>query len=234
MDEKFVSDIKTYAKLFADKKFIDCGYIAVRYEDGILITATKADLNNIEEKDVVFVNDKNIDSFEGNFRAAAVILFCAIRQDSKAEAAVIADSDAILKFSSKRKALMPILDEVSQLCGITVKCATKNVAAEVVTSLSGWRNACFMPDAGAVIKARSLEEVLKATAVLDKACTAQLIADSNGLDTQRMSTASALIEQCVFKFKTAKKFAKSAKEEVKKDEKTVVSAQPEAVAVDTA
>lgn len=235
MNEHQIADIKKYAKLFSDKKFIECGYIAVRNGDGILITETKADFQNLEEKNVVYVNDKNIDSFEGNFRAAAVILFCAIRQDGKAEAAAIVDSDAILKYSSKRKALMPILDEVAQLCGITVKCASKNVAAEIVTSLSGMRNACLMPDAGAVVKARSLQEVFEAVAALDKACSAQLIADSNGLDTYRISSPVALVEQCLYKMKTAKSFKKalqSTDKSAKQDSANVPSAQPNAVAPD--
>ncbi len=228
--------IRKYAQSFKAKKFIECGYIAVRDNDGIIITVTKADFDNLKDDDAVFVNDKNIDSFEGNFRAAAVILFCAIRQDKHARAAVIADSDAILKFSSKRKSLMPIIDEVAQLCGISVKCATKNVAAEVVTSLSGCRNACFMPDAGAVIKARSLKEAFDATAVLDKACTAQLIADNCGNDTQHINMFGALIEQTVFRFKTAKELKNQTEGGDNNASETAAqsqpSAQPDAIAED--
>ena len=172
MDRKLMNQISEYAKLFAQKKFIESGYIAVRDGDGIAITVQKADMNNIGENDVVFVNDKNIESYEGNFRAAAVILFCALRQDKASEAAAIVDSDDILSYSSKRKPLQPVMDNVAKLLGVTVKCSSKNVAAEIVTVLSGYRNACFMPDAGAVVKARSLKELLEAVDVLDKACSA--------------------------------------------------------------
>jgi len=105
------------AKRFYERKFIESGYIAVREGDGILINSTGSNLAELKEDDLVFVNDKNIDSFEGNFRAAAVILFCAIRQNKTAEAAAIVDSDSILKFSSKRRTLRPILDDLAQLCG---------------------------------------------------------------------------------------------------------------------
>ena len=205
MDNKIINAISEYAKLFGSKGYIESGYIAVRESDGIAITVAKADLNNIGEDDVVFVNDKNIESFEGNFRAAAVILFCAIRQDKMSEAAAIVDSDAILKYSSKRKPLQPVMDNVAKLLGVTVKCASKNVAAEIVTALSGYRNACLMPDAGAVIKARSLKELIEAVNVLDKACMAELLAEDKG-GTQHLNPLNALIEQVVYKFTTRSEY----------------------------
>jgi len=205
MDESKFSLIKKSAALFKEKKYIESGYVAVRENDGILITASGADLGNLAEQDVVFVNDKNIDTLDGNFRAAAVILFCAIRQDKTATAGAIVDSDNILKFSSKRKTMLPILDELAHLCGISVKCAARNVAAEIVTSLSGQRNACFMPDAGAVVKGRSLEEAFEATAVLDKAANAELLAESKS-GTEHLSMASAFIEHAMFRLKTNKNF----------------------------
>ena len=204
MDSKLINNISEYAKLFSQKKFIESGYIAVRSGDGIAITVQKADLNNIGENDVVFVNDKNIESYEGNFRAAAVILFCAIRQDKMSEAAAIVDSDSILNYSSKRKPLQPVMDNVAKLLGITVKCSSKNVAAEIVTALSGYRNACFMPDAGAIVKARNLKELLEATDVLDKACNAEILAENKG-GTQHINPINAFIEQVVYKFTNKEK-----------------------------
>lgn len=201
-------DIMKYAKQFKDREYIESGYIAVRKDDGILITATGADLANLSEESLVFVNDKNIETFEGNFRAAAVILFCAIRQSKVIEAAAIVDSDSILKLSSKRRALKPILDDLVQLCGVSVKCATKNVAAEVVTALAGQRNACFMPDAGALVRARSIEELLAVTAVLDKASYAELAAEDKG-GTQSMNAVMAFIECMFYKLKSAKSFKKN-------------------------
>ncbi len=57
MDNKIINAISEYAKLFGSKGYIESGYIAVRESDGIAITVAKADLNNIGENDVVFVND---------------------------------------------------------------------------------------------------------------------------------------------------------------------------------
>ena len=197
------SEIVMYAKKFYEMKYIESGYIAMRKDDGILITATGANLASLKDEDLVFVNDKNIETFEGNFRAAAVILFCAIRQSKVIEAAAIVDSDSILKLSSKRRALKPILDDLVKLCGISVKCATKNVAAEVVTALAGQRNACFMPDAGALVRGRSLEELFNAVAVLDKAAHAELVAEDKG-GTQSMNPVEAFLECMLYKLKSSK------------------------------
>lgn len=217
MDSILVNNIGKYAKLFFEKKYIESGYIAVRESDGIVITREKTDLNNIGADSVVFVNDKNIESFDGNFRAAAVILFCVIRQDKTAEAAAIVDSDSILQFSNKRKPLQPVLDSVARYLGITVKCSAKNVAAEIVASLSGYRNACFLPDAGAVVRARSLGELSKAVAALDNACTAELLAENKG-GTQHLNPVNAFTEQVVYRMKTAKAVEAENVENTKKSE----------------
>ena len=113
MNELIVANVNKYAKMLAEKKYLQSGYIAVREEDGIVITNPRIDYTDVKEENLTFVNDKNIETLEGNFRAAAVILFCAIRQDKEANAAAIVDSDSTVEFSKKRKTLMPILDDMN-------------------------------------------------------------------------------------------------------------------------
>ena len=121
MNELIVANVNKYAKMLAEKKYLQSGYIAVREEDGIVITNPRIDYTDVKEENLTFVNDKNIETLEGNFRAAAVILFCAIRQDKEANAAAIVDSDSTVEFSKKRKTLMPILDDMAQVCGVSIK-----------------------------------------------------------------------------------------------------------------
>ena len=83
MNELIVANVNKYAKMLAEKKYLQSGYIAVREEDGIVITNPRIDYTDVKEENLTFVNDKNIETLEGNFRAAAVILFCAIRQDKR-------------------------------------------------------------------------------------------------------------------------------------------------------
>ncbi len=196
-----------YAALLCDGQYIKSGYLAMKKDDGVIINARGAKLNALKEEDIVFVNDKNIESFEGNFRAAAVILYCAVRQDKDISAAAIVDSDSILEFSSKRRPLKPILDDLAQACGVTLKCASKNVAAEIVTSMSKLKRACFMPDAGAVITGRTLDEVYVCAQVLDKACNAELLAEGKG-GTQDMGVISAIVEHLYYRYFYSKKYTK--------------------------
>ncbi len=236
MNEMAVSTISKYAKMLAEKKYIQAGYIAVKEEDGIIVTRPNVNFEDIKEDDVAFMNDKNVETLEGNFRAAAVILYCAIRADKSAGAAAIVDSDSILAFSSKRKTLKPILDDLSQVCGVSIKCAAKNVGADIVDALSGQRNSCFMPDAGAVVTGRTLDEVFTATLVLDKACNAEILAESKG-GTKGMSTLHAYLEHIVYKLKYSKKNQSNQKaaekgDEVKKEEKpsAIVTDEEKAIA----
>lgn len=122
---------------------------------------------------------------------------------------------------------MPILDDMAQVCGVSIKCAQKNVASDVVAALSGQRNCCLLPEAGAVVTGRTLDEVFTATLVLDKACNAEILAESKG-GTQHMSAVAALLEHVVFKLKYSKtnqkqqKAAESGETEVKEEKQTAV------------
>jgi len=236
MNEIVVTNISKYAKMLAEKNYIKCGYIAVKDEDGIVITKSKINFMDVKEEDVVFVNDKNLETLDGNFRAAAVILLCAIKQDKTAGASAIVDSENILEFSSKNKVLKPILDDMAQICGISVKPAKKNIASEVLVALSGQRNCCFMPNAGAVVVGRTLDEVFTATLVLDKACNCEKLAESKG-GTVAHTFFNALLEHVVFKLKYSKTNQAQQKEvesgeEVKAEEKqsAVITDEDKAIA----
>lgn len=232
MNELIVANVNKYARMLAEKKYLQSGYIAVRQDDGIVITNPKIDYSDVKAEDLTFVNDKNIESLEGNFRAAAVILYCAVRQDKNAGAAAIVDSDSTVEFSSKRKTLMPILDDLAQVCGVSIKCAQKNVASDVVAALSGQRNVCLLPEAGAVVTGRTLDEVFTATLVLDKACNAEILAEKKG-GTQHMGVIDALLEHVVFKLKYSKtnqkqqKAAETGTEEKKEEKQTAVVSDEE-------
>jgi L-ribulose-5-phosphate 4-epimerase len=226
MEQIIFSEIKKTAKELFERGFIRSGYIAAKSEDGIVITKPNTEFANVTEEMAVFVNDKNIESLDGNFRAAAVILFCAIRQDKKVGAAAIVDSDNILKFSSKRKTIKPILDDMTQINGITVKCASANTAAEVVSALSGMRNSCFLPDAGAVVTGRDLKEVANAVLVLDKAAHAELLAENKG-GTEPIPIFFSIIEHTVFKLKYSKLDQKSKKKEAAGEERKSAITTPE-------
>lgn len=230
MNEQIVANINKYAHALSQKGYLQSGFIAVKDQDGIVITKPLDNYDDIKEDNLVFVNDKNIEALEGNFRAAAVILFCALKQDKSAQAGAIVDSDSIVKFSAKRRTLMPILDDLTQVCGVSIKCAERNVAADVVNSLNGQRNCCFLADAGAVVTGRTLDEVSTATLVLDKACNAELLAEGKG-GTQHMNTLNAYLEHIVFKLKYSKKNQQQQKD-AESGKTTAEEQKPSAVVTD--
>lgn len=230
MNEIIVNNINKYAKMLAEKEYIRSGYIAVKDEDGIVITKSKIDFRDVKDDDVVFVNDKNLETLDGNFRAAAVILLCAIKQDKSAAAAAIVDSANILEFSQKNKVLKPILDDLAQICGVSIKPAKKNIASEILVALNGQRNCCFMPNAGAVVVGRTLDEVFTATLVLDKACNCEKLAESKGGTTPHKPL-NAFLEHVVFKMKYSK-VNQAQQKEAEGGEKAKVEDRPSAVITD--
>ena len=126
-NEHIYASMKKYAaELFADG-YIESGYIAAKADEGMYITTPDADFADLKEEQVAFVTDKTVEQLEGNFRAAAVVLLCALKAKKDAGAAAIVDSKSILEFSRKRMTLPPVLEDMSQICGISVRAAKKNM-----------------------------------------------------------------------------------------------------------
>ena len=57
MNELVVANIKKYADLLAEKKYLQSGYIAVREEDGIVITNPRIDYTDVKEENLTFLNE---------------------------------------------------------------------------------------------------------------------------------------------------------------------------------
>lgn len=204
MNEQIVANISKYAGMFSREGFTECGYIAVKADEGMYITKAYSVFENITAEDIVFVTDKSVTELEGNFRAAASILLATIRNQKDVGAAAIVDSKSIVEFSKKRITLPPVLDDMAQIDGISVKCAKKCSAAEVSLAIAGLRNACFIPEAGAVVSGRTLDEAYTSALVLDKACNCYLLAEKKG-GVKPHSFINAVLEHVVYKLKYSKK-----------------------------
>lgn len=203
-NEQVYENLKKYSEMLFSDGYIECGYIAAKADGGIYITTSDADFADLKEDQVAFVTDKDVESLEGNFRAAAVLLICAIKAKKDAGAAAIVDSKSILEFSAKKITLPPVLEDMSQINGISVRAAKKNTASETVSALSGLRNACFLPDAGAVVIGRTLAEIYTGTLVLDKCANGYLLAERKG-GIKHITAFEAAIEHIVYKLKYSKK-----------------------------
>ena len=203
-NEQVYESLKKYAAMLAADGYIECGYIAAKADNGLYITTPDANFADLAEEQVAFVTDKSVEELEGNFRAAAVLLICALKSKQEDGAAAIVDSKSILEFSSKKITLPPILEDMAQINGVSVRAAKQNTAAEVVNALSGARNACFLPDAGAVVTGRTLAEVYTCALVLDKASNGWLLAEPKG-GAQHLNAFEAWLEHMVYKLKYSKK-----------------------------
>ena len=210
MNQQIVSNISKYAGMLSKEGFTECGYLAVKADGGMYITNAYSVFENLTAEDITFVTTKTVTDLDGNFRAAALILFSVFKNNADLGAAAIVDSNSIVEFSAKRKTLTPILDDMAQIDGISVRCAKQNNAVEVIMALAGLRNACFLPEAGAVVTGRTLDEVYTAALVLDKACNCYLIAERKG-GVHPHSLLNAVLEHVVYKLKYSKKNQNSQK-----------------------
>ena len=204
MNQQIVSNISKYAGMLSKEGFTECGYLAVKADGGMYITNAYSVFENLTAEDITFVTNKTVIDLDGNFRAAALILFSVFKNNADLGAAAIVDSKSIVEFSAKRKTLTPLLDDMAQIDGISVRCAKQNNAVEVIMALSGLRNACFLPEAGAVVTGRTLDEVYTAALVLDKACNCYLLAERKG-GVHPHSLLNAVLEHVVYKLKYSKK-----------------------------
>lgn len=204
MNQQIVSNISKYAGMLSKEGFTECGYLAVKADGGMYITNAYSVFENLTAEDITFVTNKTVTDLDGNFRAAALILFSVFKNNADLGAAAIVDSKSIVEFSAKRKTLTPLLDDMAQIDGISVRCAKQNNAVEVIMALSGLRNACFLPEAGAVVTGRTLDEVYTAALVLDKACNCYLLAERKG-GVHPHSLLNAVLEHVVYKLKYSRK-----------------------------
>ena len=204
MNQQIVSNISKYAGMLSKEGFTECGYLAVKADGGMYITNAYSVFENLTAEDITFVTNKTVTDLDGNFRAAALILFSVFKNNADLGAAAIVDSKSIVEFSAKRKTLTPLLDDMAQIDGISVRCAKQNNAVEVIMALAGLRNACFLPEAGAVVTGRTLDEVYTAALVLDKACNCYLLAERKG-GVHPHSLLNAVLEHVVYKLKYSKK-----------------------------
>lgn len=204
MNQQIVSNISKYAGMLSKEGFTECGYIAVKADGGMYITNAYSVFENLSAEDITFVTSKTVTDLDGNFRAAALILFSVFKNNADVGAAAIVDSKSIVEFSAKRKTLPPLLDDMAQIDGISVRCAKECNAVEVIMALAGLRNACFLPEAGAVVTGRTLDEVYTAALVLDKACNCYLLAEKKG-GVHPHSLLNAILEHVVYKLKYSKK-----------------------------
>ena len=161
------------------------GNVSVRVGDKMVVTPSGADYAALAAEDMPVV-DLATGEWEGPKPSSERDLHRAVYLERKEINAVIhAHSPNASTLAAARRELPPILDDIAQLIGPSVRVAdyalpsTKKIVRVTMKALQG-RMAALMANHGAVCLGRSLDEALLCCQVLEKGCKAFIEAEFLG------------------------------------------------------
>jgi L-fuculose-phosphate aldolase len=163
------------------------GNVSIRIDDTYMaVTPSGRKYEELEEKDIVIV-DYRTDKYEGSIKPSSEFkLHSEIYRTRKEINAVIHTHQMNAStVAAARRDVPPILDDMAQLIGPTVRVAdyalpsTKKIVKKTVKALKG-RNAALMANHGAVCVGRDIDEAFVVCQVLEKACKAFIEAEFLG------------------------------------------------------
>jgi len=155
------------------------GNISIRVDDTyMLITPSGRPYEELTENDIVLVN-YHTSEYEGSIKPSSEkgLHMEIYRTRKKINAVIHTHQMNASTVASARREVPPILDDMTQIIGPTVRCAdyaissTKKITRKTVKALKG-RNAALMANHGAVCVGQDLDEAFVVCQVLEKACKA--------------------------------------------------------------
>lgn len=163
------------------------GNISMRIDDThMAITPSGREYETMEDGDIVIVNYKD-HSYQGDIKPSSEFkLHTEIyRTRNKINAVIHTHQMNASTVAAARREVPPILDDMAQIIGPTVRCAdyalpnTKKIVRATVKALKG-RYAALMANHGAVCVGRDMKEAFVVCQVLEKACKAFIEAEFLG------------------------------------------------------
>ena len=162
------------------------GNISVRIDDTYMaITPSGGEYVSLTPEDITIVNYHD-GSYVGKKPSSEKSLHAAIYLERREINAVVhTHSDNASVVAAARREVPPVLDDLAQIIGPTVRCAdyalpsTKKIVKTTMKALRG-RNAALMANHGAVCLGRDVEEVFTCCEVLEKGCKAFIEAEFLG------------------------------------------------------
>jgi L-fuculose-phosphate aldolase len=163
------------------------GNISIRVDETyMLITPSGRTYEKLTPEDIVLV-DYHTSRYEGPVKPSSEKeLHCEIyRTRKKVHAVIHTHQMNASTVASARREVPPILDDMTQIIGPTVRVAdyalpsTRKITRKTVKALKG-RNAALMANHGAVCVGRDLDEAFVVCQVLEKACKAFIEAEFLG------------------------------------------------------
>lgn len=161
------------------------GNVSVRLGDKVIITPSGANYATLGDEDMPVV-DLATGDYEGPKPSSEKGLHLEVYRQRKEIGAVIhVHSPHASTLAAARRELPPILDDVAQLIGPSVRVAeyalpsTKKIVRVTMRALRG-RMAALMANHGAICLGRDLEEAFLCCQVLEKGCKAFIEAEFLG------------------------------------------------------
>jgi len=152
----------------------------------MVITPSGRKYEEVEPEEMVLVNIENL-NFEGSVKPSSELKLHAeiYRTRPDVNAVIHTHQMNASTVAAARRELPPILDDMAQLLGPTVRVAdyalpnSKKIVKATIKALKG-RNAALLANHGAVVVGRDMEEAFWGCQVLEKACKAFIEAEFLG------------------------------------------------------
>ena len=162
------------------------GNISVKIDDNYMaITPSGGEYTSMTPDDITIVNYRD-GSYLGKKPSSEKSLHAAVYLERKDINAVVhTHSTNASVVAAARREVPPVLDDLAQIIGPTVRCAdyalpsTKKIVRVTMKALRG-RMAALMANHGAVCLGRDVEEVFTCCEVLEKGCKAFIEAEFLG------------------------------------------------------
>ncbi len=166
----------TAAKLASEGFLSEGGSLSIRKGAAMVTTPPEADFSTLNADDLIVISIEDGSLGEGGKASPAQQRHMAIYRDrSDITALVHTSSSSVLCCSKAGETVKPMLDDMAQIVGTSIRTAPAGASEEelsVLCSAMKKRNTVFIRDGGALCGAGSLDDAHAVCQVSEKACQA--------------------------------------------------------------
>ena len=179
--------------------------ISFRWRDGVWITETESDPAGLTEKDVkplVIGSDIRSDDPDADLHSSIY------HYNSRIGALISSRAPFCKTVSSTGEKVRPYVDDIAQMIGIDIKCFKIEDKRKIINQLKK-RGAILLKEMGALCAAASLDDLLAAAMITEKACAIHVQASFIGGAKAINVIESALMRFVYMNFYSKKSVGKS-------------------------
>lgn len=201
MNDKIANAIINYATKLADEG-LATGVCSITFKHGndVYTTKNNVDFAKITAEDIVLSTDSTVDDAT-RARVDADVWVLSLNEEN---AAVMRISPKYtLACSKSGRSIPPVLDDMSQILGVKIKCAASSSLDDIKKAIKG-KCACLVKNEGALTTGRSLDEAFTAAMVMEKATRTYIRVTALG-GPKNLGAVDANLQHIVYKIKYSKK-----------------------------